>query len=158
MRSNSGPAKLSSQGAAAMRRRARPRATAARRSASVSAPRATQGRHRPRLAPPHASHPEAPRSPPGASRATPRRTGPGLAADRRSVGGTPPYARRPRSPCYGGISRRHRDVTGGVAPIKTEPRPSSRRHRPPPCPPLPAAGELASPPFLQCAQPSWPTP
>jgi hypothetical protein len=118
MRSNSGPAKRASQGAAATRRRARPRATAARRSASASAPRAAQGHRRLRLAPPHAPHPEAPRSPPGASHATPRRTGPGLTADRRSVGDTPPYARRPRPPCYGGISRRHRNVTGGVAPIK----------------------------------------
>jgi hypothetical protein len=89
-----------------------------------------------------------------ARRVEPRRTGPGLAADRRSIGGTPPYARRPRSPCYGGISRRHRDVTGGVAPIKTEPRPSSRRHRAPPCPPLPAAGELASPSFSSAPKPS----
>jgi hypothetical protein len=61
---------------------------------------AAQGHRHSRHAPPHAPHPEAPRSPLGASRAAPRRTGPGLAADRRSVGGTPPYARRPRAPCY----------------------------------------------------------
>jgi hypothetical protein len=39
-----------------------------------------------------------------ASRVASRRTGPGLAADRRFVDDTPPYARRPRWPCYGGIS------------------------------------------------------
>jgi hypothetical protein len=147
MRSNSGPAKRASQGATATWRRARPHATATRRSASAFAPRAAQGHHRPRLAPPHAPHPEAPRSPPGASCAAPRRTGPGLAADRRFVGGTPPYAHWPRPPCYGGISHHHRNVTGGVAPIKTEPHPPRASTTAPPCPPLPVAGELASPPF-----------
>jgi hypothetical protein len=37
-----------------------------------------------------------------------------------SVGGIPPYARRPRSSYYDGISAVTATVTGEVSPIKTE--------------------------------------
>jgi hypothetical protein len=105
--SNSGPAARSGPNAAAPRRHACSRAAHRARAPAGLGIRATR-RPRPhagRGVPlPHAPHPEAPRSPPGPSHAASRRTGPELAADRWSVGGIPPYARRPRSPYYGGIS------------------------------------------------------
>jgi hypothetical protein len=81
---------------------------------------------------PHAPHPEAPWNPPGPSLVAPRRTGPELAADRRSVGGILPYARRLRSPYYGGISAVTATSPGGLAYKNRAPCPSSRRHHRPP--------------------------
>jgi hypothetical protein len=52
----------------------------------------------------HASRPEAWESSRPRARHRPRRTGSVHAADRRSVGGTPQYAHRPRWPCYDSIS------------------------------------------------------
>jgi hypothetical protein len=90
-------------------RRALRRDVASRSCARAPAPRRPlhvppEAAHRSKLALPHAPHPEAPRSPPEASCAALRCTGPGLVADRRYVSGTSPYARRPRWPCYDGIS------------------------------------------------------
>jgi hypothetical protein len=53
---------------------------------------------------PHAPRPEAWVSSRPHARHRPHRTGSVRAADRRSVGGTPPYARRSRWSCYDGIS------------------------------------------------------
>jgi hypothetical protein len=52
----------------------------------------------------HAPRPEAWESPWPRARHGPRCTGSVHAVDRRSVGGTPLYARRPRWPCYDSIS------------------------------------------------------
>jgi hypothetical protein len=97
---------------------------------------------------PHALQHEAPRSPPRTTRATPRRTGPEPTADRRSVGGAPPYARRLRSPYYGGISTVTTTSPARFPPYKSRSFcPSSRRHR---CPPRRI--RRAAPPLLPTAE------
>jgi hypothetical protein len=79
-------------------------------------------------------------------RTAPRRTGPGLAADRRSVGGIPPYARRPRyraTAASPSSPRRHR---GGLA-YKNQtpcPHPGATPSRRPPLPPSRRTCMLAS--------------
>jgi hypothetical protein len=82
---------------------------------------------------PHALHPEAPRSPPGATRAAPCHTGPEPTADRRSVGGAAPYACRLRSPYYGGSSTVTTTSPARFPPIKaacfTPPRADTAAHR-----------------------------
>jgi hypothetical protein len=113
---------------------------------------AAQGYRRPRHTPPHAPHPETPRSSPGASRTAPRRTGLELTTDRRSVGGTPLYARRPREPCYGEHLAPSPLRHWSERAYKNRPVPFPRAPPPSSIPPLPAAGELASPPLLQCTQ------
>jgi hypothetical protein len=114
MRSNSGPTKRSSQGAAAPWRRACPRATPARRPALASAPRATRGsllpmRRTPRLL---GVLPE-PRAP--------RRVVPAWGWPRPPVRRQHPAVRAPAEVAVlRRYLRRHRDVTGGASPIKTE--------------------------------------
>jgi hypothetical protein len=114
-----------------MSRPGRRRTAPARRLTLASAPRAAQDQ------PPAEACPFPMRRTPrllGALQGprAPRRTGPELVADRRSVGGIPPYARRPRSPCYDWISAVTATSLGGLAYKNRAPCPSSRWHRRPP--------------------------
>jgi hypothetical protein len=136
--SNKCSAKRFCQSAVAPRRHARPCAARHRPcSASLGVcatrrprPRAGRGVPFPRRTPRDSSES------PGASRRAPRRTGLGLAADRRSVGGTPPYARWPRWSCYGSISGVTATSRGGlsyknpsVVRLRTPHRPVGRHYR-----------------------------
>jgi hypothetical protein len=120
MRSNSGPAKRSSQGAATPRRRMRPRTTPARWPASASAPCAAQG-----YPPPEArtSPCAAPRGSSESSQGLARHAAPYRPGARCG----PPVRRRHHAVHVSAevavlrrYLRRHCDVTGGALPIKTE--------------------------------------